>query len=202
MMEMLFWLQHDDSPKYQYAYEDITLLGYSSTICPRCSRRVATPQYSNDQPSLVLEGGRIYPDYLQFCGAGKSLFLVSEKALEVLETNKISGYAGYQSVTFESMVSCNNVVHKPNYYNLNITGRIDFDVVAMHIKKKRLCHECGQFEWSRMRLDPIILDMTTWDGADLCLLDSIPGYRLCSQNVKKLIQKYKLTGFSLKACDM
>ena len=195
---MLYFLEHDTQKKFRYAYKDISLIGYSRLICPQCSRQIAIPQYNNEAPHLVIEGGNVYPDYLQFCGAGNRLCVVSEKTLNLFEQNKITGYTEYHLVTTESDRKSKDFVQCPNYYCLNITGRIDLDIVAMHIKKKRLCPSCGQFEWSRMRLEPIVLNQTIWDGSDLCLVGSIPGFKVCSEKLKEFIQNYNLTGFSFK----
>lgn len=193
---MLYWLEHDTLKKHLYAYKDMSLVGYSRSVCPQCNRQIGTPQYKETSPHLILEGGSVYPDYLQFCGAGNRLFLISEQALGIFEKNRITGYSAYQLVTSESFIRSSNTDRPPDYYCLNISGRIDLDFAAMHIKKKRVCSQCGQFEWSRMRLEPIVLDQATWDGSDLCLVDSIPGFRVCTKNLRQIIQKNKLTGFS------
>lgn len=194
---MLYWLNNDDSSKFQYAYKDSTLLRYETADCPVCGRRISTPYYSDDVPNLLLEGGRQYPDYLSFCGAGRQMFLLSEKALEIFEKCNVSGYAGYQ------LIETNDFTTKDKrfcckYYSLNITGRVDLDMAMMHIKKKRLCAECNQFTWSRTRLQPYFLDQNSWDGSDLCLLTSIPGYKLCTSRVKDIIERFRLTGFSFE----
>jgi len=195
---MLYWLEYDAQRKFRYAYKNVSFIGYDRSICPQCSRQVATPQYKADAPHLILEGGRAYPDFLQFCGAGDRLYLVSEKALNLYEKNGITGYSGYRLVTIEHVQQHNNGPHHPEYYCLDITGRIDLDIAAMHIKKKKTCSLCKQYEWSRARLEPIFLDRTTWDGSDLCLVNSIPGFKVCSESLKELTQSQKLTGFSFR----
>lgn len=195
---MLYQIEHDIVRKYQYAYKDQSFIGYTRSVCSQCSRQIAIPQFDEGAPHLLLEGGLVFPDYLQFCGAGKQLFLVSEKALSLFEKNGITGYTGYQLVTSEAINKGRNNYQIPDYYSLNITGRIDFDFAAMHLKKKRICPQCGQFDWNRFRIEPIIVDHTTWDGYDLCLLNSIRGIRICSENLKKLVQEHLLTGFSFR----
>lgn len=194
---MLYWLRHDDSSKFRYAFEDVTLLRYDSADCPNCGRRISTPCYSDDVPKLLLEGGRQYPDYLSFCGAGRQMFLLSENAMEIFEKTNISGFDGYQ------LIETNDFAVKEQkmnikYYSLNISGRVDLDMAMMHLKKKHFCDACKQFTWSRTRLQPYILDQNSWDGSDLCLLSSMPGYKLCSSYVKDVIEKFHLTGFSFE----
>ncbi len=196
---MLYWLEHNSQKKYKYAYKDDSLIGYSRSICSQCNREIAIPQYKETAPYLLLEGGNTSPDFLQFCGAGRQLCLVSEKALDIFENNRISGYAGSQLVSCENERQISSVTQFPRYYSMHISGRIELNTAAMHIKKKRVCSHCGQYEWSRMRLEPYILDLSTWDGSDLCLVDSIPGFRVCTDKLKEIIQKHKLTGFSFKA---
>lgn len=196
---MLYWLDHDTLKKFQYVYKDASFLGFSRSVCLQCNRQIGTPQYRREAPHLILEGGKVYPDYLQFCGAGNQLFLISDRALEIFEKNRITGYSGYQLATAETSIQGGGVDRLPEYYCLNVSGRVDVDYATMHIKKKRVCPQCGQFEWSRMRLEPIILDHTTWDGSDLCLVDSLQGFRVCSERAKQIIHDHKLTGFSVKA---
>lgn len=195
---MLYWLEHDTLKKFQYVYKDESFEGYSRSICPQCNRQIGTPHYKHKVPHLILEGGSVYPDYLQFCGAGNRLCLISGKALDIFEENGITGYSEYQLVVSESLIQGGSIDRLPDYYCLNISGRIDFDFTTMHIKKKRVCPQCGQFEWSRMRLEPIFLDQNTWDGSDLCLVDSIPGFRVCTERLRKVIQEHRLTGFSFR----
>ena len=196
---MLYWLNHDTLKRFQYAYKDVSFLGFSRSKCPQCNRQIGISEYRHEVPHLLLEGGAVYPDYLQFCGAGNQLFLISDRALEIFEKNRITGYSVHQLTTVEISEQNGSVDCIPEYYSLNVLGRVNIDYATMHIKKKRVCPQCGQFEWSRMRLEPIILDHTTWDGSDLCLIDSLQGFRVCSDRVKQLIHDYKLTGFSLKA---
>lgn len=199
---MLYWIEHEALNKYKYAYKDLTFIGFDRSACSECGRELGTPQYKESTPHFVLEGGRVYPDYLEFAGAGRQPFLVSEEVLELFEKNGITGYTGYQLVNYVSSKRKDNsiIIQHPKYYNLNITGKVDLALAEMHLKKKRLCPQCGQFDWSRMRFGTTILDETTWDGSDLCFLDSIPGFKLCSEKVKELIQQHKFTNFSFSEC--
>ena len=69
----------------------------------------------------------------------------------------------------------------------------------MGLKKKKRCRVCGGFEWNRQRLSPLHLDASAWDGNDLCRVDSIPGYVICTDNVVALVKKQQLKGFSFRA---
>lgn len=195
---MLYWVRASNLNSFFYAFKDTTLLGYDRTICPQCNRTIARPQYISGIPALLLDGGYEYPDCLGFCGAGRQLFLVSEKTLNLFERYQISGYTEYHLTGVECVNPDRSKLHMPNYYALSISGKIDLDAAEMHIKKKKYCASCNQFEWSRMRLEPIVLNQTTWDGSDLCLLSSIPGLKVCSERTKELAKCHNLTGFSFK----
>lgn len=80
-----------------------------------------------------------------------------------------------------------------------ICGRIELDLPKMGLKKKKLCRVCGGFEWNRQRLSPLLLDASAWDGNDICRVDSIPGYVVCTDRVVALVKKQKLKGFSFRA---
>ena len=178
----------------RYAWNDQALLGIDRTVCPQCNRSISKLQYKDGVPHFLLAGGSTCPDYLQHCSSGLR-FLVSEKTLDLFEQHGITGYSSYQPVTTEhadkkSSIQC------PNYYCLDISGKVELDFAAMHLKKKRKCPACGQFDWSRRRFEPRILDENVWDGSDLCRVDSMPGWVVCSQRTKELIVKHKLKGFS------
>lgn len=198
---MLFLLKHNTSGKYRYALEDTSVLGYNHTVCPQCNRRISTLQYKDAAPHLILEGGKALPDLLSFCGAGKQLFLPSEKALQLFKEAGITGWSELEAVTIEEIGKNRNVVPVPTYYNLCIFGRIEFDFAAMQLKKKSVCPVCGQFTLSRTRLPSPILDATSWDHSDLCRIESIPGYTVCTDKVKALVTQHDLTGFSFEAVD-
>lgn len=189
---MLYWLEHDTSHKFKYACKDQSLQGWERHICPSCGREIATPIYTEPAPHLVLEGGRQFPDLLQFCGAGERWCLISEKALTVLEEAKLSGFDGYKQCRIESR----SKVTPPEYYCLNITGQVDFDFAAMFLKKKKSCDECGQFSWNRTRMHPRFIDRSTWDSSDICRLKSIPGFIVCSQRFAETVMEYHLSGFA------
>lgn len=196
---MLYWIEHQNSHKYYYAYKDISLLGYEQSICNQCNRPIVYPKFSGTEPHLFLEGSGEYPDYLQFCGAGRQMYIVSEKTLDLYEKNNISGYSDYRLVTVTTEIQDKTSTKIPIYYSLNITGRVDLDYSVMQLKKKKKCAQCGQFNWNRMRLNPLVIDFSTWDGSDLCLLSSFPGFKLCSSLAREVMTTNKLTGFSFRS---
>lgn len=195
---MLYWLGYDSDKKFQYAWKNLSFIRFDRSICPQCAREIGTAQYREEPPYLLLEGGSVYPDYLYFGGAGKRPFVVSERTINLFEKSKVTGYTGYQQVTVEPDEGENHCGPCPNYYCLEVTGRVEFDFQAMRLKKKKVCPLCGQFQWNRQRFYPEFLDKDTWDGSDLCLLKSIPGFRVCSERVRELVQEHQLTGFSFR----
>ncbi len=193
---MLFWLNYNNSNRYRYISGDDTFIGFdSSEICPRCGRNIVTPKFREAIPHFESDGGKIYPDYIQFCGAGKYPFIVSEKALSIFEENNVSGYNGATLVRVEpSGISSDG--SQIRYFQLNIYGHIELDFKAMFLKKKNYCEVCGQYEWNRQRFYPRFIDESTWDGSDFAVATSVH-WRLCSEKVNNIIQNHKLTGFVL-----
>lgn len=194
---MLYWIENQNEDVY--AFEDISFLGYDrSFICLHCNRPVVFPKYSADKPHLLIEGAGDYPDYLQFTGVGRQMYLVSERTLELYEKNHISGYSDYYQVSITSEEQGPLKTAIPRYYSLNITGSVDLDLHAMRLKKKKVCSQCGQFEWNRMRMEPMILELSTWDRSDLCALRTFPGFKLCSPKARELMINNHLKGFNFK----
>ncbi len=171
--------------------------GFRQCICPICNRNVATAHYNADEPILLLEGGSKFPDYLQFCGAGRNVFVISENALNLFEQHKVSGYSAYQAIQYrvlkgKPLPNRGNIIE---YYCLELNGKVDLDLPKMQLRRKKFCQACKQFDWSRQRLGPLALQDTSWDGSDLCYLKSIPGYKFCTDYVREIVRKNKLTGF-------
>ena len=67
---MLFQVSYNTCRKYKYAYKDASFAGFERVNCMACGRTVSTMHYEAKAHCLILEGGKSYPDYLQFCGAG------------------------------------------------------------------------------------------------------------------------------------
>ena len=195
---MLFWVQQTTQNKFIYAYEDLSLIGFERFECCACGRVIAQPQFQSDTPYFLLDKGREAPDLLWFSGAGRQPFLISERALNLCEKYHISGYSGHHLVAVEYTGETKVDVKLPNYYSLDITGKVDLDFAKMCLKKKRKCASCGKFDWNRQRLSPMFLDETTWDGSDLCFVQSFPGFKVCSERMKDLAEIHKLTGFSFE----
>lgn len=194
---MRYLLKPDNGRKYKYAWKDASFLGYEKTICSQCGRTVTVPTFNREAHCLILEGGIEFPDYLAFTGAGKRFFLLSERALHCLREGKISGISGGEPVK-ACMQNGDPIDDAPKYVHLEITGQADLDHAAMQLKKKRACPACGQFEWNRQRLPAMILNTSAWDGSDICRLASIPGFIVCTDKFKAIVQNNQLKGFSFE----
>lgn len=205
--QRMYKISYSRATRYCYAWSDLSLAGFDRSECPECGRQIANAHYVSNIPHLLVEGGDIFPDRLWYTGAGERLFLVSEKALELFELNGVTGYDGFQQVEIDldnlltrKLLKKEQTVNIPQYYVLNISGQIELDFQQMKIKKKRACNQCGGFEWSRKLPETKFVDMSAWDGSDLCAIRSIPGYRVCTEKVKELVVKNKLKGFSFMEC--
>lgn len=185
---MLRLLQPDTNRKYRYAWKDESFLGFGQRVCSHCGRMISESRYTGDVRWLALEGGKTYPDCLAFTGAGERLFILSESAVRIFEDCGITGFSGKREVL---------VSDGPQYFAMEISGRVELDYVAMQLKKKKLCPECGQFDWNRQRMAPVILDEGSWDGCDICRVKSLPGFFSCSERFAEIVKEYKLTGFVL-----
>ena len=188
--------------KYCYAQKNLAFGGYAFSKCPSCGRQIAEEQPKIQQDAFVIEGGKQYPDFLCYGGAGL-YFLISDKVKKTFEENGVTGYDDPIQVPVYRFHN-NELKEDPhNYYLLNINGCIDFDLKAMSLKKKNLCASCGQFEWSRQRLSIIktVFNMDTWDKSDLCRILSFPGYIVCSNKVKSIVEENGFAGVVFQSED-
>lgn len=202
---MLFRLTHDSKSKYTYVYRNKSLLGLKKSICDACGRSIVVTEYSAGDRELVLDRGKEYPDYLQYCDAGNGYFLLSHHAIEVLLSNCISGIYKTERVLLIEQESYNkSVSHSviPVYENTRISGRAELHFEQMFLKKKNYCSLCGQFEWNRKRIPPLVISSHSWDGSDLCIVTSMPGEIVCSKKFVEIVRKNKLSGFSFEEIVM
>lgn len=200
---MLYRMDCLGTGSYRYACKDVSFSGWEQETCPHCGRKISRPVYSEENHILALEGGKKYPDLLQFCGAGSlqtggRIVVLSEKALAVFQREGILEAEEYRPVALIPSEDCVHPIDDaPNYYAIDIVGTVDLDYAAMsNLRKKHLCPVCNQFEWSRQRLGKMIPDEDTWSGHDICRLVSIPGFVFCSEKVQDAVRKNKLTNFS------
>ena len=196
-MARFYLLESSGARTYQYVWKDTALGPPMQHQCEACGRTVSEGTFSGPH-HLILEGGPKYPDRLEFTGAGGSPLLLSERAAAVFAANGITGIAETVSVR-TARESGDPPDNAPRYVLAKISGRIELDLPKMCLKKKKLCSVCGSFEWNRQRMYPLFLDESAWDGSDLCRVDSIPGYVVCTARVVELVKKQKLKGFSFDA---
>lgn len=184
---------------YCYAW---TMIGAQHEMieCAKCGRKTLNSFSISDNAFLLIEGGKKLPDFLQFCSVGL-YFFVSSTVVNLFEENNISGYYVEKAIPlFREVKGEMKIVDDAQYYSLKVTGQVDFDLKAMHLKKKNLCNSCGQFDWSIQRLSIVDtkLDMNTWDQSDICRVSSSPGHIVCSDKVAQLIDQKKLTGVHMQ----
>ena len=193
-----FYLTIPRNKSYAYAYKDLSLEKLDQNICAKCLQNTNTPIYNVSVHSLVLEGGDILPDHLNFCGAGGLRLVISQKTKDIFEKSNISGISVYEPVnalwnTKQGTLTTLNGIKQ--YYLAHIQGKIEIDFKAMKLKKKRYCPVCGRFQWNRQRLEPIFLDLNSWDKSDVCVIDSMPGRIALSKYVFDVVKENELCGF-------
>lgn len=181
--------------KYCYAQRNLAFTGYTSKVCPMCGRNIIIPNATLQKNEFIIEGGQSYPDFLDYRGAG-TYFLISQNALQLFVENKITGFDHYEKVSILREADITPDIDKRVYFMLSINGTIDFNLKAMTLKKKRLCLSCNQYDWNIQRLSMLktVLNIDTWDGTDLCRINSFPGFIVCSDRLKNLVEEHKLTG--------
>ena len=149
--------------------------------------------------ALLIDGAKDYPDFMLYGSVGLN-FIVSERVMDILREKKITGYDEAKKVSLYRSRYGKLVKQDVDYYMINITGSIDLDLKAMSLKKKNVCPLCGSFKWSRQRLytSDSIFDMNTWDGSDICRIQSFSGYIMISDRLKEIFEEQKFTGASFK----
>lgn len=201
---MVFYeMDPSGSRAYRYGVSDDSFLGYDRTLCSTCGREIVRPRFNGLHHKIRLEGGKRYPDLLAFCGAGTTeqgerYLLLSERAVEAFSREGITGLEDCQQATILTAEGASHdVADAPNYYLADISGTIDLNGPAMsNLRKKNMCPACGKFRWSHQRLSPLRVDSASWNGKDLCRLTSIPGCVICTEKVREMVKKHRLTNFA------
>ena len=188
--------------KQCYAYKNLAFGGYLFDKCTSCGRQTAIELPPTQTDAFVLDGGKQYTDFLFFGGSGL-YFLVSKNVLSAFQKYGVTGYEQAIPVPLYREKQDALIEQEAVYYLLNITGSIDLDLKAMALKRKHVCPVCKQFDWSRQRLYTIksVFDMSTWNQSDLCRLASFPGYIVCSEKVKSIVEEYGFSGVSFQNED-
>ena len=194
---MFYLLQAPSERSYQYAYKDQSFMTFQRSECEDCGRMTAEREF-NGPHCLIAEGGARWPDYLPFHGAGAPLFVVSERAAQVFRDNKLSGITEFTPIQVRKEKDGELIPlpeNAPPYVLIPISGKIDLHFQKMCLKKKRVCKTCGGFDWNRQRMHPLYVDEHTWDGSDLCRIESLPGQIVCTEKFVFLVKEKKLKGF-------
>lgn len=203
--ENTFYKLVGNSNRYKYASETPDFIKWNNHPCESCGRGISACEYvASDKRRFVIEGGKKYPDHLDFWGAGERFFIISENALSAFVKEGVSGIDVVEPVDILVENGKSNAeldTDGPEYYSVTLKGSIDFDYDSMFLKKKKYCSVCGQYELNRQRLYPMYVDRTSWNGCDLCSLKTFPAQIICSEKIMRLVKKYKLKGFTLEKID-
>ena len=191
----IFYSDH----KYCYAVKNLAVIEFKRERCLHCGEQVVKNTICQGEDALLIDGGKSYPDFMLYGSVGEP-FIVSERVIKVLYKEKITGYDMAKKVSLYRLIDGKLVKQEPEYYMINITGSIDLDLKAMHLKKKNVCPHCGSFKWSRQRLYLFdsVLDKSTWDGSDICRIKSFQGHIMISDRLKGILEAHKFTGASFK----
>lgn len=195
----LFKLSASNSNFWVHAFHDLnTIIEKKECSCGRM--HICYHEDTSNPFTLVIETHARYPDFLKCYGVGLSIFTcaVSEKVVEAFSETGITGYSATPIlIVREQDGKLKEIDDAPQYYKLNICGNIDLDYEKMHLKRKHVCKECGQYTFSRQKLGISYLDLSSWSGHDLCRLNTFPAIIICSEKVIATIKKYKLKGASM-----
>lgn len=189
--------------KYCYVHKILSFSASQMDICSYCgcrSKKNIVKDIVKDMDHLLIEGAQKHPDFMHCADFVSATFVVSKRVFDVMLKEKITGYDMAKKVSLYRSIDGQLVKQEPEYYMINITGIIDLDLKAMHLKKKNVCPNCGSFKWSRQRLYLFdsVFDKGTWDGSDICRIKSFQGYIMISDRLKEIFETHKFTGASFK----
>ena len=93
MNNSFYFINHSGKSKHCYISEDLTFVDFFCHSCVECGRDIPVAKYSQENHQLLIDGGKEYPDLLQFCGAGDRITVFSERTVDIFVENRISGFS-------------------------------------------------------------------------------------------------------------
>ena len=118
-----------------------------------------------------------------FLNAGIDRLVVSDKVIEVLSDNNITGWKTYPIEVYDK-----NENYIGGYHGLSITGRCEA------VKPSLAEPWIDSYGENTLKGMPLDLD-NTWDGSDIFLLPGT-GFVFMSKRAKKIIEKDKITNIT------
>jgi len=164
--------------------------------CPVCERRYWTPRGT---PIIRISAlTRAWPDFME-TPLRTSAFFVSERVLDTLEQESITGYKAVQA-KFEEIPP--NVPPPGNYYDLQFTTHLKLRDMRDPVKPWS-CHFCSAQHNARvMQAVPNHVKWDSWDGTDFILVGRRPRSDLrVSRSVIDLANMHRWTGLKLWASN-
>ena len=146
-------------------------------------------RYDNfDMPVIFQQkpsyGGKKITDFLN-TGFGTKLTPISDKVLDILVDNNITGWKTYPIQVFDK--KGNEVL---GYHGFSITGRCkDLDISLLKERVDVQYYESGPV---RKYYKGFPLDLSAWDGSDMFLLSGT-GFNFINKKVYSLFKKHKVT---------
>ena len=135
---MLFQLDYKANGKYRYVYKDQSFIKYEKRICEKCRREIASKIFASPPlHKFILDGGKKYPDLLQFCGAGGPFLILSQMALQLLLKGNVTGITSWETVQVCN-IKGENEMQAPQYCIVKLDGEIELDYKKMFLKRKNV----------------------------------------------------------------
>jgi hypothetical protein len=169
--------------------------------CPTCgSGMVGRKDWDGASAHIIGPEADSYNDYL-----GGFQSVISERMLRDLEERGMTGFVAHR-LPIEAVESPKlKRQPMPNYFILEVVGRVDIDRARFDEFDGNLCPTChkwtprkgGKYRWGDKTRIPVL---DTWDGSDFVMTRNIEsGSRYCSRRVLDLAREKQWSGFSVVA---
>lgn len=119
-----------------------------------------------------------------------SMYIVSQKFIELLEMNNITGWKSYPVILFnkEGKEVC-------GYFGLSVVGRSGgVDYRKSEVYEKQLAPNGTRNKYYK----GLYIDFEQWDGSDFFIPENTL-HIIITEKVKEVITKYKITNISLQS---
>jgi len=163
--------------------------------CPACGAHLELKSYVNSQTYIAGKGSR-WPDILS-C----DLPIVHERVVATMSEEGLTGFIAHPT----QIVDIDNETLKhssvPQYYLLDITGRVDIDPGALDEHGGAICPVCftrncshaSPYRWKERLILPIL---STWDSSNFVLTRNWRTHmRFCTSHFIDLACKHGWTNF-------
>jgi len=184
-----FALDYIVSSSYKYVSGSVP--DFPSEYCTACGKI----QLNDVVVPHKLDSGRYYPDFMHI-DDWVTYSVLSERFINTCKDAGLTGLCVKSEFVLLNKDETPIAEPEMRYFAVEFTGKIRFDLKAMHLKLKHSCN-CGYKQWNREKMGDVFYDESSWSGDDFSTVEDNPHWLVCTQRVLDVLHKHKFRGIQV-----